>query len=745
MSLKLLAFFLTLLLPCAALAQDAKPATPPDSVRSFEVKEIEVTGIRAPKRFLRDVEGTGIFSSKKTEVIQMQGSNGNFALNNTRQTFVRAPGVFVWEQDGSGVQAGVAVRGLSPNRSWEFNTRKDGYDISSDIFGYPEAYYTPPFESLERIELVRGSASLQFGPQFGGLLNYITKSAPKDKPFSFETSQIGGSTGFYATYTAVGGTVENFDYYAYFNLRTGSPWRENNRFTQGTFYARAGYQLSDAGKIGFSLTYMNYLLQQPGGLTEAQYAADSRQATRARDWFSTPWAIPTLSYDHVFSEQTRLSVKAFALFAQRNSIGLTTAPNIVDSLVNPRRVDQDIYANFGTEARLLHEFDFLGNRSALATGVRYYRGNTERDRARGSDGDAYDMTFRSERSLDLNFTVQNVAAFAELKLALSPIFSLTPGARLDYITTVGSGQFSRGVNAFFEPTGGFISVNKTTSEAVPLLGLGASLRPIDEVELYANIAQAYRPALFSDQFQNSLVDVAENLRASSGWSSDLGVRGFIDGFLTYDIGAFFMIYGDRVGTLSRAQLGADSTRFPNGLRTNVGTSRHFGVEAFVEFDAIAAFGGESAVQTIGSFDFFTSLSYINATYISDNRATLANPAGSVQGNRVEFAPEWIVRAGLTYRYRSIFSLTFQGSYIGKSFSDASNTIFQANGIQGVIPEYAVFDLSASLRALSFATVELNVNNIFDRRYFTRRAGGYPGPGIIPAEGRIATLGVRLML
>ncbi len=743
MLFKLSLFLLFLFLPCAMMGQDTELSEAQlDSIKSFELKEVEVTGIRAPKRSLRDIEGTGIFSGKKTEVIQMQGSNGNFALNNTRQAFVRAPGVFVWEQDGGGLQAGVAVRGLSPNRSWEFNTRKDGYDISSDIFGYPEAYYTPPYESLERIELVRGSASLQYGPQFGGLLNYITKSAPRDKPFVLETSQLLGSTGFYSTYTAVGGTVDKFDYYTYLNFRTGSAWRENNRFTQGTFYARAGYQLSDAGKLGFSLTYMNYLLQQPGGLTEAQYAANSRQATRTRDWFSTPWAIPTLSYDHIFSDYTRLSVKAFALLAQRNSIGLITAPTVIDSLVNPRRADQDLYTNFGTEARLLHEFDFLGYRSALATGVRYYRGNTERRRARGADGEGYDMTFRSERSLDLNFIVQNLAAFAEFKFALSPIFSLTPGARLDYITTVGSGRFSRSATAFFEPTGGFISVNKTTREAIPLLGLGASLRPLDELEVYANIAQAYRPALFSDQFQNSLIDVDENLRASSGWSSDVGFRGFIDGFLTYDIGAFFMIYGNRVGTLNRAQLGADSVRFPNGLRTNVGTSRHFGIEAFVEFDAIAVFGGESAAQTFGSLDLFSALSYINATYIADSRSPLS---GSIQGNRVEFAPEWIARAGLTYRYRSIFSLTFQGSYVGKSFSDASNTLFQANGIQGVIPEYTVFDLSAQARVFSFATLEANVNNIFDRRYFTRRAGGYPGPGIIPAEGRVATLGVRLTL
>jgi Fe(3+) dicitrate transport protein len=211
--MRLILSFALLFSAAVASAQSGSATSSSDSLKSFHTPEVEVTGIRAPKRTLRDIEGMGIFSSKKTEVIQMQGSNGNFSLNNTRQAFVRVPGVFIWEQDGSGVQAGVAVRGLSPNRSWEFNTRKDGYDISADIFGYPEAYYTPPFESLERIELVRGSASLQFGPQFGGLLNYVTKSAPRDRSFSLESSQVVGSTGFYSTYTAIGGTLGDFSYY----------------------------------------------------------------------------------------------------------------------------------------------------------------------------------------------------------------------------------------------------------------------------------------------------------------------------------------------------------------------------------------------------------------------------------------------------------------------------------------------------------------------------------------------------
>ncbi|MDB5146314.1 MAG: TonB-dependent receptor, partial [Mucilaginibacter sp.] len=34
----------------------------------------------------------------------------------------------------------------------------------------------------------------------------------------------------------------------------------------------------------------------------------------------------------------------------------------------------------------------------------------------------------------------------------------------------------------------------------------------------------------------------------------------------------------------------------------------------------------------------------------------------------------------------------------------------------------------------------NVNNIFNAKYFTRRINMYPGPGILPADGRTFNIG-----
>ena len=95
---------------------------------------------------LPEVQDYRINAGKKNEVIRIGELNANLAMNNSRQIFAKTPGISIWENDGSGVQLGVASRGLNPNRSWEFNVRMNGYDITPDPMGYPEAYLPLPWK-----------------------------------------------------------------------------------------------------------------------------------------------------------------------------------------------------------------------------------------------------------------------------------------------------------------------------------------------------------------------------------------------------------------------------------------------------------------------------------------------------------------------------------------------------------------------------------------------------------------------
>ena len=216
-----------------------------DTLKITNLKEVEVLGTLPVPERLKEVQGAFIFSAKKNEVIRLSGINANLVTNNPRQIFSRVPGVTIWENDGSGIQVSIGMRGLNPNRSWELNTRQNGYDISSDVFGYPEAYYNPPMEAVDRIQIVRGAASLQFGPQFGGMVNYITKKETKDKPFTLETQFSGGSYGMFSNYTAIGGNTKKWSYYLYNHYRKGNGWRENSDYYVRNTHAYLKYNFND--------------------------------------------------------------------------------------------------------------------------------------------------------------------------------------------------------------------------------------------------------------------------------------------------------------------------------------------------------------------------------------------------------------------------------------------------------------------------------------------------------------------
>ena len=84
--------------------------------------------------------------------------NCKFGLNNSRQIYAQISGLNIYQNDDAGLQLNIGGRGLDPNRTSNFNTRQNGYDISADVLGYPESYYSPPAEAVREIQIVRGAA-----------------------------------------------------------------------------------------------------------------------------------------------------------------------------------------------------------------------------------------------------------------------------------------------------------------------------------------------------------------------------------------------------------------------------------------------------------------------------------------------------------------------------------------------------------------------------------------------------------
>lgn len=685
---------------------------------------------------MHDVEGTSIYAGKKTERVVLNNLVANKATNNSRQIYAKVAGLNIWENDGgAGLQLAIGGRGLSPNRTANFNTRQNGYDISADALGYPESYYTPPSEMTERIEVVRGAASLQYGTQFGGLIDFRLNQGNQFKKIELITRLTGGSWGFLNTSTSVGGTINKLNYYAFFQHKSGDGWRPNSEFNSNTGYGSAIYKLNRKASISLQYTHMDYLEHQPGGLTDADFKKDPRQSVRARNWFKVNWNLGAVAFDYKFSDKLKFNTRLFGLTAQRDALGILTFIDRADNGEADRNLYKDKYRNWGNESRLLYSY----NKGTLLLGFRYYEGHTDRQQGFGNNGTSHDFTFTPALQTDTlryshyEFPNKNVAVFAENIFRITDKFSIIPGVRYESITTRAEGHYT---NVAFDLAGNpinpqKISDNKVSRRSFVIGGIGVAYTLPHDIQTYANFSQNYKAINFNDlRTLNPNLKVDSSIQDEKGYSADIGIRKSA-GRIQYDLSLFMINYNNKIGSI--LSVDPQSSIIYN-LRTNVSRSRHIGLESYVETNIWDWLKGSKAKMAVV---LFSNFSVISAKYVHSKEKV-------IEGNKVEFVPDVIFKTGVTLR-KNKFAASYQFSYTASQFTDATNAIFTANAIDGKIPAYQVMDFSAQYEFNKIFSLYGTVNNLANKMYFTRRADSYPGPGIVPADARSLYLTLQVKL
>ena len=698
--------------------------TSKDTIKSKYLSEITVVGRGSKSDYqqMPEIVGTNIYAGKKNALIILDNVQGNVSMNNMRQVLAKVPGIQIWESDPSGIQIGIAARGLSPNRSWEFNVRQNGYDIAADPFGYPEAYYNPQLQGVQRIEIVRGQGSLQYGPQFGGLVNYILRDGSDiTKPFQFETQQTVGSNALLNSYNAIGGKTAKINYYSFFDHRNGNGWRQNSRYYTNAGFGTVTYHLTPKFSLTAEIMHQQVRSQQPGGLPDSLLYADAQQSFRSRNWFQITWTTPALIANYQINENTRWNTKLVATIGDRNSVGFIQSITTKDTInastrnYNNRVLNADKYRNYSLESRLITDYNLGGMNNTVSGGIRLYTGTTYRlADGKGSTGIDYDMTVTGNYNRDFKFQSNNVAGFIENVFRITDKLLIIPGLRYEWLEGSASGRTG------YTPTGAETRLQDIKrSRSFLLGGVGAEYHVSKATEFYANYTQAYRPIQFANLQAPPTTDIVDpELKDAKGYNIDLGYRGKVSSYLQFDVSGFYLQYNNRVGTITPT--GANYR-----LITNVGNSSSKGFEGYVEFNAVKAIAQNKDADLI----LFGSYGYTDATYSSNHKDA------ATKGKRVENAPKNIFRGGITAGYKNLL-LTGQLSYVDDAFSDANNTLTPTiNGQSGLIPSYAVTDLTATYKFSKGVNIKAGINNLFDERYFTRRAGGYPGPGALPADGR----------
>lgn len=702
---------------------------------------------------LRRIEGTALYSGKKSELVLINNLAVNKAANNARQIYAQVVGLNIFDNGDAGLQLNVGGRGLDPNRTAHFNTRQNGYDISADPLGYPESYYTPPAEALSQIQVVRGAASLQYGPQFGGLINFVFNPPNKEKNLELISRQTAGSNQLKTSFNSVSGTINNFSYYSFFNYKEGDGFRPNSRFNSRNFFGQFNFKLSQKSSLTLESTYFNYLAQQGGGLTDSQFLIDPYFSNRTRNWFNVDWKLYALTFKHRFSSKLDYSLLLNNLNARRSALGFrTNRVSQTDDLTAPRELLKDNFRNWGLEQRFLIRYKLFQKNSVALLGSKLYQASNIQEQGPGSASSEADFSFKSndfpnyERQAQFKFPNLNIAFFGENTIDLNPKWSVTPGFRYEYIKTQSDGFYKNIINDLAGNTllNEEVEDKRTLQRDFVLLGIGSTIKINPKTELYANFSENYRSTTFNDiRVVNPSYQIDPEIRDENGYTADIGLRGTFKNILKFDLSAFGLNYNDRIGEILKNETRQNAlgeiveTGRVIRFRGNIGKAFIYGLESSFDLNLKSLFVITN--QNI-KLNHFVNFAYTQSEYLDSQE-------NNVVGNKVEFIPEINLKTGLNFGFNNFLG-SIQFTYLSEQFTDATNAPLNPNdnqrGIEGSIPAYDILDLSLSYSFSPFK-IEAGVNNLLNTTYFARRATGYPGPGIIPAAPRTiyTTLEIKL--
>lgn len=693
--------WVTCVLSVAALA--AAPVSEAAESQARSVSTLPEVLVKAKSRTgetLPDVEGTKIYSGKKASVIDLD--EGPAIVNNQlRQVFEKTPGLLVSEETTP--LFSVGYRGLEPHRAQFTQVLKDGIPIHADMFGYPEAYYVPATQTLERIDFLHGGASLMYGPQPGGALNFVTKD-PYEAPFRFEAENSGGSHGLFSTYESVSGTQGPVGYYGYFHHRQSQGFRDaNSQFD--VLYGGLKVTIEQDPTLRWTLGWDSYheTHGEPGGLTRAQFDLDPTVTTRLADRFELNRHAGWAGLEKEISERTRLDVKGYGVYYERLSWrqrggGFGTVPSGAAASTND--IESQEFATGGVDGRWAHDYSAWGSDGHTASvGVLYHHTDSPRTDSRGTAADADSGTLRKDTDRGIDY----LSVFAENRFMFGPL-SVTPGVRFENI---------------WQSIRENLNLDKTT---VPLAdedehdfevlsGVGAELEISPELEVYGNFSEGYRPKIFTQAVPSGTNQVVNaDLQAGRSWQADAGVRGRPFRPWRVDVSVFHLEFDDQIGSATVS--GASSVQ-------NVGDAEHEGVELATEWSlsqVLDDWTGSRLVETAGELSIFYNAMFLDAAFTG----------GPSTGKTPQYAPDFIQRGGVEYDWAGRFKARFAGTFVDDHFADDTNTTTR------IVPSYKVWDLTFELKVWE-DRVKLfgGINNLFDEKYFSR----VRSDGIDPADGR----------
>ncbi|MCL1125424.1 TonB-dependent receptor family protein [Shewanella surugensis] len=654
------------------------------------------------------VRGSVLGNSEVADLKNYTGNRSIITHEQMERTAVRSidtalqqvPGIKVKDETGTGVSPNISIRGLDSSRSGYAQFLLDGIPLTLAPYSHTgQSLFPATLSMIDRIDVARGGASVQYGPNnVGGVINLITKPISDEWETSLNEKMTfsGNDNLLYDTSVSTGGALtEDFSARLDVNNISGNAFRDHSSTDVTNIMLKTVWNINENNSLSTSFQYYNAFAELPGALNTAAYNEDRTQSLRQNDQYTGDSKRATVSYSHVLDESSlfdegELDITTFGNKSTRKFVwdycGSDSCSSWADTTQDPTalRDSPREFTVFGIEPKASFYIDGDTMTQNIIAGTRYVNEDVSYE-LNSTDNDSGDTTSVRDWQMDTNamaYYISNTLGFFD------DTVTITPGLRLE------------DVNMTFNNLGAGYSQSSRVTEWLPGLTLGYQVA--SDWFLYANSQRSLRTPQISQLWPKG-----QTLDSELSWNYETGVR------FTPTIRSNISLALYRIDFDNKIEYNSDTSLF-----TNIGSTRSQGVEV----------QGTFSPMSLPDLTISGSYNYLDTEQLS----------GDYIGNELTYASKHQVSASVLYNLNEI-NLGLMGYYYGPSYADLANTVEENDsGTVGRMPGYTVVNMNVSKEIFNEFTLGFSVNNLFDNEYYFRGLDVSPA-GRIPAPGRSFTV------
>lgn len=645
------------------------------------------------------------------------------------ESLIRVPGITAQNRTNQSQDPQISSRGFGSRSS--FGVRGVRVYVDGIPLTMPDGQGQPgvvDIAAIKSVEVMRGPFSALYGNSSGGVIQMLTKDAPK-------TAEIEGTAmfGSYDTKRQIleaSGTAEKIEYLLNASNFETDGYRDFSAGKKQQATAKFKINISEDTKLTTLVNWFEQEALDPIGLDRRRAFNSSTRddvvpaAKFANTSVKRDHTQVGFNFEHAFNQNNKISLIPYAGNRKNAQILTTTA------LATQMRVTPQVGANpcvnngtcarlseidrefFGVDARWDNNGILAGKPYNLAIGITYGESKDDRkDTNILSNGLVINTANREEDNISKNFD-----QYIQGRLAVTDSLDVHAGARHTKVKLEVKDRLltSNGDNS------GSVEYQKTT----PVIG--TLWKATDALNFYANFGKGFEtPTFIEAAFDNvnTNVDSKPNLalKASESNNIEVGAKAFITDNIRANITLFKIDTDDEIVTRQTVS-GRSSYQ-------NAGKTQRKGIEASIE------------ATLDNNMTAYASYTLLDAKF-EDPFTTVITAGGAtgrvLKGNRIPGTYKSQIYGEVAWKYPALgFFSALEGRYNSEVYVNDINT--------DKAPSYTIFNIRAGFeqKLTNWRFKEyVRIENITDKEYIgSVRVNDGNALFFEPAAGRNYLLGL----